>query len=202
MDTEVREIGELHLLYEVPLVEVYLKPAVDPRYAATLAPPWSPVPWHVLALMEQAVARRGSARSPSARPGAAACRGWISCGTPAPGPRWRRSSPTLERRAWVPEALRGLVAPDEARERWRALRQFQRKTGHFLVTAGPYQVGRVTAESATLPVFRDFTYPLGVGSFDQFALPSARLRPGRRAQGRPARDPGRRGNRREGRAVV
>jgi hypothetical protein len=29
----------------------------------------------------------------------------------------------------------------------------------------------VTAGSATLPVFRDFTYPLGVGSFDQFAIP-------------------------------
>ena len=77
----------------------------------------------------------------------------------------------FERRAWVPEALRGLVTPDQARQRWRALAQFHKKTGHFLVTAGPYQVGKVTAGSATLPVFRDFTYPLGVGSFDQFAIP-------------------------------
>ena len=171
VDTEVREIGELHLFYQVPLVEVYLKPAVDPRYAATLAPPWSPVPWHVLALMEQAVARGLGAFSERE----ARRRGvpWLDLVRDV---RTRAAlAPIvadLERRAWVPEALRGLVAPDEARERWRALRQFQRKTGHVLVTAGPYQVGRVTAESVTLPVFRDFTYPLGVGSFDQFALPT------------------------------
>jgi hypothetical protein len=77
----------------------------------------------------------------------------------------------LERRAWVPEALRGLVSAEQARQRWRALREFRRKTGHVLVTAGPYQLGKTTAESVTLPVFRDFTYPLGVGSFDQFAIP-------------------------------
>ena len=71
----------------------------------------------------------------------------------------------------MPEALSGLVTAEQARQRWRALAQFHRKTGHFLVTAGPYQVGKVTATSATLPVFRDFTYPLGVGSFDQFAIP-------------------------------
>ena len=125
---------------QVPLVEVYLKPAVDPRYAATLAPPWSPVPWHVLALMEQAVARGLGAFSERE----ARRRGvpWLDLVRDA---RTRAAlAPIvadLERRAWVPEALRGLVAPDEARERWRALRQFQRKTGHVLVTAGPYQVG-------------------------------------------------------------
>ena len=44
MDTQVRDLADMQVLYEVPLVEVYLKTAADPRYAAALAPPWSPVP--------------------------------------------------------------------------------------------------------------------------------------------------------------
>jgi len=38
----------------------------------------------------------------------------------------------FERRAWVPDALRGVVSAEQARQRWRALAQFHRKTGHFL----------------------------------------------------------------------
>ena len=170
VDTELRDVGDVQIRYQVAHVEVYLKAAADPRYAATLAPPWSPVPWQVLALMEQAVGRGLGAFSERE----ARRRGvpWLDLVREA---RTRAALATLaaelERRAWVPEALRGLVTTDEARRRWQALREFQRRTGHFLVTAGPYQLGRVTAESATLPVFRDFTYPLGVGSFDQFAFP-------------------------------
>ena len=170
VDTELRDVGDVQIRYQVAHVEVYLKTAADPRYAATLAPPWSPVPWQVLALMEQAVGRGLGAFSERE----ARRRGvpWLDLVREA---RTRAALATLaaelERRAWVPEALRGLVTTDEARRRWQALREFHRRTGHFLVTAGPYQLGRVTAESATLPVFRDFTYPLGVGSFDQFAFP-------------------------------
>src|SRR5206468_1480318 len=76
-----------------------------------------------------------------------------------------------ERAAWVPEALRGIVPAAEARRRWAALREFGRRHGHFLPTAGPYLLGRVTAEGVTLPVFRDFSYPLGLGSFDQYPIP-------------------------------
>jgi hypothetical protein len=170
VDTEFREIGELQLVYQVPLVEVYLKTAADPRYAATLAPPWSPVPWQVLALMEQAVGRKLGAFSERE----AKRRGvpWLDLvRNPKTGAALATLVADFERRAWVPDALRGVVSAEQARQRWRALAQFHRKTGHFLVTAGPYQVGKVTAGSATLPVFRDFTYPLGVGSFDQFAIP-------------------------------
>jgi len=170
VDTQIRDLGDMQILYEVALAEVYLKTAVDPRYAASLAPPWSPVPWEVLALMEQAVGRGLGAFSERE----ARRRGvpWLDLARDAKtGAALSRLTADFERRAWVPEALSGLVAPEQARQRWRALAQFHRKTGHFLVTAGPYQVGKVTATSATLPVFRDFTYPLGVGSFDQFAIP-------------------------------
>ena len=170
VDTQVRDLAELQVLYEVALAEVYLKTSEDPRYAATLAPPWSPVPWQVLALLEQAVGRGLGAFSERE----ARRRGvpWLDLVRDAKTRgALAQLVAELERRAWVPEALRGLVTPEQARLRWRALAQFHRKTGHFLVTAGPYQVGKVTATSATLPVFRDFTYPLGVGSFDQFAIP-------------------------------
>jgi hypothetical protein len=170
VDTQIRDLGDMQILYEVALAEVYLKTAVDPRYAASLAPPWSPVPWEVLALMEQAVGRGlGAFSEREARRRRVP---WLDLARDAKmGAALSRLVADFERRSWVPEALSGLVTPEQARQRWRALAQFRRKTGHFLVTAGPYQVGKVTATSATLPVFRDFTYPLGVGSFDQFAIP-------------------------------
>ena len=48
---------------------------------------------------------------------------------------------------------------------------FYRSHGHFLVTNGPYQLKSWSGESATLEVFRDLSYPLGVGSFDIYAIP-------------------------------
>jgi len=170
VDTETRTVEDLRLTYQVPLVEVYLKTAVDPRYAAALAPPWSPVPWPVMALMDQAVERGVAAFSE--REARRRHLPWLDLVRDAKtGAALARLVSDFERRAWVPEALRGLVTPEQARQRWRALAEFQRRTGHVLVTAGPYQMGRVTSQSATLPVFRDFTYPLGVGSFDQYAIP-------------------------------
>jgi hypothetical protein len=157
----------MQLMYDVPEIEVYLAPGVDARDAATLAPPWSPVPWHVVALMEEAVARGVGAfsRREAGRRGVA----WLDV-VGARGPLGRLAA-ELERLAFVPDALHGLVTPEQARHRWTALRQFARARGHFLPTAGPYVLGKVTPEQVTLPVFRDFTYPLGVGSFDQYPIP-------------------------------
>jgi hypothetical protein len=170
VDTEVRVVDDQQLLYQVALVEVYLTTAFDPRYAPAVAPPWSPVPWPVMAVMDQAVGRGLAAFSE--REARRRHLPWLDLVRDAKtGAALARLVTDFERRAWVPEALRGLVTPEQARERWRALARFQRRTGHVLDTAGPYQMGRVTPESATLPVFRDFTYPLGVGSFDQYAIP-------------------------------
>jgi hypothetical protein len=167
---EVKELGDMQLMYDVPQVEIYLKPALDAATAAAIAPPWSPVPWPVLALMEQAVIRGVGAFSERE----AKRRGvpWLDL---VRDPRQRAAlsalAAELERAAWVPEALRGLVPPDDARRRWAALRAFGRTRGHLLATAGPYLMGKVTAEGVTLPVWRDFSYPLGVGSFDQYPIP-------------------------------
>jgi hypothetical protein len=170
VNKEIKDLGDMQLLYDVPEVEVYLKPALDARTAVSIAPPWSPVPWHVMALMEQAVVRGIGAFSDRE----AQRRGvpWLDL---ARDPRQRDAltalAAELERKAWIPDALRGLVTVAEARERWAALRAFTRARGHVLATAGPYILGKLTAESATLPVFRDFTYALGVGSFDQYPIP-------------------------------
>ena len=167
---EVKDLGDMQLMYDVPEVEVYLRPAVDAATATALAPPWSPVPWPVLALMEQAVLRGIGAFSERE----AQRRGipWLDL---VRDPRQRAAlaalAATLERTAWVPEPLRGIVSADEARRRWGALREFGRTHGHWLPTAGPYVLGRATPEGVTLPVFRDFSYPLGLGSFDQYPIP-------------------------------
>src|SRR5262249_21539484 len=70
-----------------------------------------------------------------------------------------------------PESLQSLVSIDEARKRWAALADFYRANGHFLVTNGPYRLKGWSADSVSLDVFRDLSYPLGVGSFDAYAVP-------------------------------
>jgi hypothetical protein len=167
---EVKDLGDMQLLYDVPEVEIYLNAAVDPEAAPALAPPWSAVPWPVLVLMEQASARGIGAFSERE----AARRGvpWLDLARdPTQRAALARLAAELQSRAFVPEPLRALVTPEQARQRWAALREFARSHGHWLVTAGPYVLGKVTPESVSLVVFRDFTYPLGVGSFDQYPIP-------------------------------
>ena len=65
----------------------------------------------------------------------------------------------------------GEARTDDARKRWAALSAFYRSHGHFLVTNGPYQLKSWSGESASLEVFRDLSYPLGVGSYDTYAIP-------------------------------
>jgi hypothetical protein len=171
VDTEIKEdMGDVQLINEVALMEVYLGSPVDARYAAAIAPPWSVVPWQLMVLMEEAVARGMAAFSEAE----AARRGvpWLDLARDRKlGRQLAGLADALGRRAHVPEGLRGLVTVDQARQRWAALRRFHRQHDHFLVTSGPYQLGKWTADRVTLPVFRDLTYPLGVGSYDRHATP-------------------------------
>jgi hypothetical protein len=48
---------------------------------------------------------------------------------------------------------------------------FHKAHGHFLVTNGPYKLKAWSADSLSLEAFRDLTYPLGVGSYDSYAVP-------------------------------
>ncbi len=170
VETEVKDFGEdLKFTYEVPVIEVYLDQAAGPE-AAAVAPPWSTVPWTVGVLMEEAVRRGWAAFSAdeARRRGVA----WLDLARDA-GLQQRlvALAGEFERRGAVPEFLRGLVTPAEARERWARLLAFQKKSGHLLVTNGPYRLDSWSGEAAVLQVFRDLSYPLGVGAFDRHAIP-------------------------------
>ena len=171
VDSEVRRYADITFTYVVPVVEVYLNAASpDPEVLAALAPPWSSVPWHVTVLMEEAVKRGVGAFSA----GEARRRGvrWLDLARDA---KTREALGSildgLGRENHVPEALRRLVAADEAQTRWAALRQFAQRRGHYLVTSGAYQLEKWSDAAVVLQVFRDMTNPLGVGTYDRFAVP-------------------------------
>jgi hypothetical protein len=164
-------VGDVNFVREVFTVEVYLDIVPgDPDWIAVVAPPWSTLPWHVLALMEEAVTRGWAAFSAEE----AARRGvpWLDL------VRSRETTeklasllPRFRKEAFRPAALQPYVSEEEARRRWTALADFHKASGHLLVTNGPYRLKGWTERSVTLEAFRDLTYPLGVGSYDAYAVP-------------------------------
>jgi hypothetical protein len=159
VDTESLAFGEDRLSYEVPVIEVYLDGAAGSD-AATMAPPWTTLPWHLLALFDEA-ARRGYLRLSEFDPvrDAALVR------------RLAGLARELEERAHVPPALISHVTAREARARYARLREFHAAHGHWLVTNGPYVLRRWDGSKAVLGVFRDPSYPRGLGSFNAYAAP-------------------------------
>ena len=159
VETETLAFGEDKLTYEVPVVEVYLDRATGGD-AASVAPPWSTLPWHLLALFEEG-ASRGILKLSQFDPvrDAALVR------------RLDELARELEERAYVPPALVSHVNAQEARARYRRLREFHAAHGHWLVTNGPYLLSRWDGTKAVLSVFRDPTYPKGLGSFNAYAVP-------------------------------
>ena len=77
----------------------------------------------------------------------------------------------FERESYRPAPLKDLVTAEEAQARWRALRAFAEKNGHFLVANGPYRLKSWTPSSIVLEAVREMTYPLGFGTFDRFVHP-------------------------------
>ena len=161
----------LSIITTTPVVEVYIKDAPgDERQLAALAPPWSTVPWHLLALMEEAVVRGYAAFSQqeAARRRVA----WLDL------VRDRALEAKLldlvaqfAREGYRPEPLKDLVTVEEAQARWASLKAFAEKNGHFLVANGPYRLKSWTPDSVVLEAVREMTYPLGFGTFDRFVNP-------------------------------
>jgi hypothetical protein len=164
-------IADVNFVRELFLVDVYADmPPGDPEQDAIFAPPWSTLPWHLMVLMEEAVGRGWAAFSE----GEVARRGieWLDLvRSEKLKTRLAGLVDQFEREGFRPAILEKLVSAEEARKRWAALAAFYRGHGHFLVTNGPYQLKSWSGESATLEVFRDLSYPLGVGSFDVYAIP-------------------------------
>jgi hypothetical protein len=164
-------VGDVNFTRELFVVDVYADiPPEDPEQDAVIAPPWSTLPWHLMVLMEEAVGRGWAVFSQAE----AARRGveWLDL-VRSDGMKTRLAAliDQFERQAFRPEILQSLLSAEEARKRWAALAAFYRSHGHFLVTNGPYQLKSWSRESASLEVFRDLSYPLGVGSYDTYAIP-------------------------------
>jgi hypothetical protein len=164
-------VADVNFVRELFIVDVYLATASDePEQDAALAPPWSTLPWHVIVLMEEAVSRGWAAFSQAE----AARRGvpWLDLVRSEETNRKLASlAEAFARDGYRPASLRLLASEEEARQRWAALATFYKAHGHFLVTNGPYRLKAWSPESATLEAFRDLTYPLGVGSYDSYAIP-------------------------------
>ncbi|MEX1059764.1 MAG: hypothetical protein WED13_01965 [Methyloceanibacter sp.] len=156
---------------ETPVVEVYLRNTPgDERQVAALAPPWSTVPWHLLALMEEAVIRGYAAFSEEeARRRKVP---WLDLVRDrALKVKLLELVTQFERERYRPEPLKEFVAADEAQARWESLRKFAETNGHFLVANGPYRLKQWTPDSVVLQAVREITYPLGFGTFDRFVNP-------------------------------
>jgi hypothetical protein len=164
-------IGDVSFVREIFTIEIYANVApLDPEQDGMLAPPWSTIPWHLIALMEEAVIRGWAAfsRDEAVRLNVE----WLDL--VRSDPLRARLAPLVdafERDGYRPASLQPLVSAEDARRRWAALAAFLKERGHLLVTNGPYLLKRRSAESVTLEAFRDLTYPLGVGSYDAYATP-------------------------------
>jgi len=164
-------VGEIDVVRALFIFDVYTSDTpVDREQDAALAPPWSTLPWEVVVLMENAVSRGYAAFSEDE----AKRRGVEWLDIVRSKTLTAKLAPLVEtfaRDGFRPDPLRDLVSADDARKRWNALLAFYRTHGHFLVTNGPYVLKTWTQDSVTLDVFRDLSYPLGVGSYDVYAIP-------------------------------
>ena len=161
----------LDVVQHAPVLEVYLRDAPgDEQQIAALSPPWSTVPWHLLALMEDAVERGDAAFSQSE-----ALRRktrWLDLvHDRSLREKLLERIAVFERDGYRPDALKEMVSADEARRRWRALRTFAEQNGHLLVTNGPYRLKAWTPDAIVVQAVREPTYPLGFGTFDRLAYP-------------------------------
>ncbi len=168
-EQDVKDFGEAKYTFQVQIVEVYVRHSLaDPLQLASVAAPWSTLPWNLIVLMEEAVKRGfatfsqdGAKRVP-----------WLDLARDKTlKGRLAALVEEFQRQGYVPIPLRDFVTPDQARARWAALKQFYDKHSHFLVTNGPYQLAQWSPDAVVLRAFRDPSYPLGLGSFNQYPIP-------------------------------
>src|SRR5262249_14725914 len=123
-------IADLVFTYRSPIVEVFLDAiAGDDDWNAPIAPPWSSVPWHVLALMEAAVERGIAAFSQSE----ATRRNlpWLDLVRDSTQrDKLRALIKEFAAAGYRPAALESLGSAQTAIARWQALEQFVQAHRH------------------------------------------------------------------------
>src|SRR5262249_53506011 len=147
-------VGDVSFTRALFTVEIYadMPPSDDPEQDAAFVPPWTTLPWHLMVLMEEAVARGWAAFSETE----ARHRGveWLDLVRSEPlKAKLAALVEEFAREGYRPDILRLLVDAEEARRRWAALLAFYREHGHFLVTNGPYLLKSWSRGSAALDVF-------------------------------------------------
>jgi hypothetical protein len=165
------EVADLTFVKRAAIVEVYIDdPLASDHESAVLTPPWSAIPWHLLGLMESAVERGIAAfsRSEAERRGVP----WLDLvRDPAQTEKMAALVREFAATGYVPEALKDLVSVENAKGRWRALEKFIDANNHLLVTNGPYRLKQYARDAFVFEVVRDFTYPIGIGTFDLYTYP-------------------------------
>src|SRR5262249_3918980 len=163
--------GDINFLRQLFIVDVYAQvPPINPEQDAIVAPPFSALPWHVIVLLEEAVTRGWAAFSSeeAKRLGVP----WLDLArSAAMNERLAALGAAFAPSGYRPAPLQSLVSVEDARKRWAALAAFYKERGHFLVTNGPYKLKAWSADGVSLEAFRDLSYPLGVGSYDNYAVP-------------------------------
>ncbi|MGY2805749.1 hypothetical protein ACVIHF_002479 [Bradyrhizobium sp. USDA 4506] len=175
VEETARPVADQTFTYRTPVIEVYLDNLTfDEQQNALIAPPWSSVPWHVLALMEATVERGLAAFSR----GEAERRHlpWLDLvRDPAQLKTLRALIKEFAQTGYRPAALELLVGPETAKARWQLLDRFVEANGHLLVTNGPYRLKAWSPDAFVFEVVRDFTYPVGLGTFNGLAYPARAL---------------------------
>ena len=172
VDTDIKDFGDMKFTFKVPVVELFVKRRLaDRQHVASVAPPWSSLPWHLIVLMEETVKRGWAAFSAEE-----AKRRGVSWLDVVRDQKIKDRMAGAGRHVLAAEICSRGVERDSSlrpklKSRWSALKQFYKRRGHFLVTNGPYELVRWSGDTTVFQAFRDPTYPVGMGSFEQYTLP-------------------------------
>jgi hypothetical protein len=177
----VDQMGGVEVPRVAYLIEVYVNHrALEPAQIEALAPPWSAVPWQLLALQEEAVSRGlGAFSEAEARRKQVP---WLDLARdPAQLKTLGGLLGELQKAQFRPPALASgalaaRVTPEAAGKRWAALAAFLTEHGHLLDTNGPYVLKSLGSDGIHFEVVRNFRYAVGLGTFNDLTdLPAARV---------------------------
>ncbi|MDJ0270822.1 MAG: ABC transporter substrate-binding protein [Aigarchaeota archaeon] len=130
----------------------------DSTFIAAQANVWEDTPWDVQALMNW-VYENGQAAFSEAKAQELGVE-QIDLAKGPTIPILKKALDQLMAMNYVPPALDGIITAGEAAARWKALRDWYDKRGHFFVSNGPYYLEKAdpAAYQIIMKAFRDYVY--------------------------------------------